>query len=97
MANETEVPKSTPWMFLVALFAGLLPYLGGTLVVWTRNLVWLAIAGGVICVISTTGAYLERRTRNPVYAKHRLIIDPMLYGFEFVFTAVLIRYVFLRR
>ena len=98
MANPTEVPKYGRKRLLLVLFSGLLPYFGAaTLVVLTRSLPLLAVACGLICVVSTMGAYLERRTRDRVYAKHRLIIDPMLYGFEFVFTAVLIRYVFLQR
>jgi len=95
MANRTEALRSTRPELSLAIFAGVLPYLGGLLVTLTRNILWLTLAGALICVISTTGAYLVRKSRDPVGAKQRLIIDPSLYGFEFVFTVVLIRYVFL--
>jgi hypothetical protein len=79
-----------------AIFCGLLPYLGGLLVILTRQIGWLALTGAAICVISTSTAYTLRKSTNPVRAKQRLMVDPLLYGFEFAFTAALIRYVFMR-
>jgi hypothetical protein len=90
-------PKPTRSQLIVALSFGFLPYIGGSLVIVTRNIIRLTIAGVLICIASTTAAYMLRRIADPVSAKARLIVDPMLYGTEFVFTAVLIRYVFLRR
>ena len=63
----------------------------------TRNIQVLALAGCLITVFCTIAAYLLRKTRDPISAKQRLIIDPFLYAFEYVFTATLIRYVVLRR
>jgi hypothetical protein len=81
----------------LALFAGLLPYVGGALVVTlTRGIGWVALAGAAICIISTSAAYAMRKSSDPVRAKRRVMIDPALYGSEFAFTAVLIRYVFIR-
>lgn len=96
MANQTERPKPTRTQVFGAVFYGLLPYLGGLLVILTRRIGWLALAGAAICVVSTSAAYALRKSANPVTAKQRLIVDPLLYGFEFVLTAALIRYVFMR-
>jgi hypothetical protein len=97
MANQTERPKATVLQVFKALFAGLLPYVGAGLVVTlTRGIGWVALAGAAICVISTLAAYAMRKSSDPVRAKRRLMIDPALYGSEFVFTAVLIHYVFVR-
>lgn len=98
MANPSEVSKRARYtrsQSLLAIVPGLLPYLGGLLVTVTRNVGWLAFAGALICVVSTSGAYFVRKYRDPVSAKQRLIVDPMLYGFEFIFTAILIRYMFM--
>jgi hypothetical protein len=97
MANQTERPKATVLQVFLALFAGLLPYVGAALVVTlTRGIGWVALASAAICVISTSAAYAMRKSTDPVNAKQRLMIDPALYGSEFAFTAVLIRYVFIR-
>ena len=80
----------------LAICFALLPYFGGFLVIGTRNIGSLALAGAVICVLCTSAAYLMRRQRDPVGAKHRLMVDPILYGFEFAFTVIVIRYVFMR-
>jgi hypothetical protein len=96
MANQTERPKPTRTQVFVAIFGGLLPYLGGLLVILNRRIGWLALAGAAICVISTSAAYTLRKSTNPVAAKQRLMVDPLLYGFEFAFTAALIRYGFMR-
>lgn len=81
---------------VLAICSALLPYCGGFLVIGTRDIEALTLAGAVICVLCTSAAYLLRRQRDPVGAKHRLIVDPLLYSFEFAFTAILIRYVFMR-
>jgi hypothetical protein len=96
MVNQTERPKPTRTQVFRAISCGLLPYLGGLLVILTRRIGWLALAGGAICVLSTSVAYTLRKSTNPVTAKQRLMVDPLLYGFEFAFTAALIRYVFIR-
>jgi len=88
--------KPTRTQIIVALSFGLLPYIGGLLVILTRNIFWLTVAGALICIASTSGHYFMRKISDPVYAKHRLIVDPILFGCEFVFTAVLIRYLFMR-
>ncbi|PYX75136.1 MAG: hypothetical protein DMG78_05050 [Acidobacteria bacterium] len=95
MLNQTERPKPTRTEVFGAIFCGLLPYLGGLLVILTRRIDWLALAGAAISVISTSAAYTLRKSSNPVTAKQRLIVDPLLYGFEFAFTAAVIRYVFM--
>ena len=75
------------------LFFGFLPYVGGgILVLLTHDLVQLAIAGVLITTFSTTGAYFLRRRKDWQSAKYWLMADPFLYGSEFVFTAVLVRY-----
>jgi hypothetical protein len=84
-------------MIFVAIFSGLLPWFAGLLVIVTGNILWLAIAGVLVCVLSTTGAYLVRKSRDPVSAQHWLIAEPFLFGCYYVFSAVLVRYVFLRR
>ena len=56
----------------------------------------MAFAGVVICVVSTAGHYMVRKASDPAYAKSRLIVDPILFATEFVFSAVIVRYVFLR-
>jgi hypothetical protein len=96
MAGQTERPKAARLQQFVAISSGLLPYLGGLPVIVTRQIGWLAFAGAVICVISTSVAYVLRKSIDAVAAKQRLLIDPLLYGFEFVFSAMLIRYVFMR-
>jgi hypothetical protein len=90
MVNQTERPKATPFKVFVAISCGLLPYAGGLLVTLTRRIGWLALAGVAISVISTSAAYVLRKTIDPVRAKKRLKVDPLLYGFEFAFTAILI-------
>lgn len=96
MVNQTERPKPTSTQVFGAIFSGLLPYLGGLLVITTRRIGWLVPAGAAICVISTSAAYTLRKSTNPVTAKQRLMVDPLLYGFEFAFTAALIGYVFMQ-
>lgn len=88
--------RATRSQILRASLYGILPYAGGFLVIITRNIWWLALAGASICFVSTAGTYFLRRTLNPEDAKPRLLADPMLYAFEFLFTAVIIRYVFMR-
>ena len=66
------------------------------LVILTRQISWLALTGVVIGAVSTSAAFAVRKHRDPITAKQRLVIDPLLYAFEFVFTAVLIRYMFMR-
>lgn len=56
----------------------------------TRRIGWLALAGVAISVISTSAAYGLRKSTDPVRAKKRLIVDLLLYGFEFAFTAIVI-------
>jgi hypothetical protein len=82
MANQTERPKAAALQVFVAIFAALLPYVGGgVLVTLTRGIGWLALAGAAISVISTSAAYTLRKSTNPVTAKKRLKVDPLLYGF----------------
>ena len=96
MANRTQRLTPTRLKGFVAICCGFLPYLGGLLVTFTRQIGWLVLAGAVICLVSTSAAYGLRKSINPVTAKHRLMVDPLLYGFEFAFTTVVIRYVFIR-
>jgi hypothetical protein len=90
MVNQTEQPKATPFKVFVAISCGLLPYAGGLLVTLTRRIGWLAVAGVAISVISTSAAYALRKSTDSVRAKKRLKVDPLLYGFEFAFTAILV-------
>jgi hypothetical protein len=97
MTNQTEPPKATRLQVFVAIVAGLLPYVGGgVLVTLTRGIGWLALAGAAICVISTSAVYALRQSIDPVRAKKRLMVDPLLYGSEFAFTVAFIRYGFMR-
>jgi hypothetical protein len=95
LVNQTARPKATRLQMFVAICCGLLPYLGGLLVTLTRRISLLALAGTVICVVSTSVAYALRKSTDRVAAKQRLMVDPFLYGFEFALTAVCIRYVFM--
>ena len=95
MAKRTAGSKPTGSQLFLTLFCGLLPYLGGSLVIVTRSIQWLTFAGALICVISTSLAYHIRKYRDPVSAKQMLMVDPMLYGFEFFITAVMIRFMFM--
>ena len=56
----------------------------------TRRIGWLALEGIAISVISTSAAYALRKSSDPVRAKKKLKVDPLLYGFEFASTAILI-------
>lgn len=96
MVNQTERPKTTPLQAFGAICCGLLPYAGGLLVTLTQRIVWLALAGLAISVISTSVAYALRKSTDPVKAKKRLKVDPLLYGFEFAFTAISFYCVFTR-
>ncbi len=78
------------------VFVGLLPYIGGgCLAILPPNVLRLVIIGILITLFCTTGAYVIRKRTNAQYAVQWLIIDPFLYGFEFAFTAVLVRYAIL--
>lgn len=88
MVNSTEGPQSTPFKVTLAVSCGLLPYVGGLLVTLTRNIGWLVLAGVAISLISTSTVYALRKSTDPVKAKKRLNIDPLLYGFEFALTAI---------
>jgi hypothetical protein len=89
--NETLNPK-----LVAAAMSGFLPYLaGGLLITITRNLLWLALAGALSAASATYGSYVVRKVRDPEYARGRLIVDPMLFGAYFVFSAVIVRYLFL--
>lgn len=90
MVNQTERPKATPFEVSVVISCGLLPYAGGLLVILTRRIGLLALAGVAISVISTSAVYALRKSTDPVRAKKRLKVDPLLYGFEFVSTAIVI-------
>lgn len=90
MVNQTERPKATPFKVSVVTSCGLLPYVGGLLVTLTRRIGWLALAGVAICVISTSGVYALRKSTDPVGAKKRLKVNPLLYGYEFAFTAIFV-------
>lgn len=82
--------------WLLAILTACGPYAAGLLVIVTRNIHLLIAVGIIVCISCTAGAFFLRKKRNPEEAKPRLIIDPMLYSSEFVFTAVLIRYLFLK-
>jgi hypothetical protein len=96
MPTQDVRPKPSRLHLTAAICCGLLPYLGGLLVTLTRQIGLLAVAGVAIAAISTSGAYFLRKSADAVTAKQRLMIDPLLYGSEFVLTAVLIRFVFMR-
>jgi hypothetical protein len=82
---------------LLAISSGFLPYFGGGVLVFlTHDMRVLAFAGVLITTAGTYGAYVIRNLRDPITAKQRLIIDPFLYGFEYVFTVVMIYCMFLR-
>jgi hypothetical protein len=95
MTDKVETKSNR--LKLLAILSGLLPYVGGFLVLITRNILWLAFAGVLICGVSTTGAYIVRRSRDPVSAKYWLLVEPILFGTYFVFVAVTIRYMFLHK
>ena len=72
---------------------GLLPYFAGAcfgLVTQTTTI--LIIAGILITVLCTAGAYVIRKRSNQSNATQRLMVDPFLYASEFAVTAVLIHY-----
>ena len=76
------------------LLVGLLHYVGGGfLVLFTRDVVPLAVSGILITGFCTAAAYFVRKRKDDQSAKYRAIADPFLYGFEFAFSAVLVRYV----
>jgi hypothetical protein len=95
MTNQIDPSKSTRFK-LLAIISGLLPWFGGLLVTLTRSVARLALAGVLICLLSSTGAYLLRKSRDPVSAKHWLIVEPLLFGCYYLFAVALVRYVFLR-
>lgn len=83
---------------LLATSVAALPYLtGASLIFVTTDLVTLAIAGGFITLLCTSGAYALRRRNDRETAAHRLMVDPLLYGFEFFLSAVLAHYMFAAR
>jgi len=95
MTDQAKPSRPTRF-WLLAIFSGVLPWFGGLLVMLTSSVLWLALAGVLISVVSSTGAYLLRRSRDPVGAKQWLIVEPMLFGCYYVVAAVLVRYMFLR-
>jgi hypothetical protein len=95
MTNQTQPKSRRP--VLVAILSGISPWFAGLLVILTHSVLWLALAGVLVCVLSSTGMYLLRKSRDPVSAKHWLIVEPLLFGCYYTSSAVLIRYVFLRR
>lgn len=96
MTTQIKSRKSTSSV-LLALFSGLLPWFAGLLVIVTRNILWLAVAGVLVVVLSTTGMYLVRNSHGRGDAKQWLIAEPFLFGCYFAVSAVLIHYVLLRR
>lgn len=96
MANPTAAANHTRLQVFLAIISGLFPYFAGLLVLATRNIGWLTLWGALVCIASTSGRYFIGKHRDPVTAKQRLLIDPMLCGFEFALTAVLIRHVVIR-
>jgi uncharacterized membrane protein len=96
MTNQIKSPKSTG-SILLALFSGLLPWFAGLLVIATRNILSLAVAGALVCVLSTTGTYLARKSHGRDDAKIWLIAEPFLFGCYYAVSAVLIHYVLLPR
>jgi FtsH-binding integral membrane protein len=87
----------TVMQWVLGIATAFCPYVAGFVVIMTLNIRVLALVGIIVCLGCTSGAYFLRRKNKQEEAKHRLIIDPILYGSEFVFTAVLIRYLFLNR
>ena len=65
---------------LVAILSGISPWFAGLLVILTHSVLWLALAGVLVCVLSSTGMYLLRKSRDRVSAKHWLIVDPFCLG-----------------
>jgi|SRR5208282_1810335 uncharacterized membrane protein len=96
MTNQIKSPKSAGSR-LLALFSGLLPWFAGLLVIATRNILSLAVAGVLVCFLSTTGAYLLRKSQGRGDAKQWLIAEPFLFGCYYAVSAVLIHYVLLHR
>ena len=95
MTNQIDPSKSTRSK-LLAVFSGLLPWSGGLLATLTRSVLWLVLAGVLICVASSTGTYLLRKSRDPVSAKHWLIAEPLLFGSYYLLAVDVVHYVFLR-
>jgi uncharacterized membrane protein len=94
--NEISSPKSAGTIVL-ALCSGLLPWFAGLLVIATHNVLLLASAGVLVCVLSTTGMCLLRKSHGRGDAKQWLIVEPFLFGCYYAISAVLIHYVLLRR
>ena len=89
--------KAAWWYQLLAITSGLLPWIGGVVfATLTTNVSWLAFLGVIVTLIATTGAFVCRRTVDPVGAKQWLIGEPILFGCYYMFAVIIMRYVFLR-
>jgi hypothetical protein len=80
----------------LAISCALLPYLSSLIVIFIQQVSWVALTGVVTCAVCTSLAYFLRKQRDLTTAKLRFIADPFLYASEFVLTALLVRYVFMR-
>jgi hypothetical protein len=80
----------------MVVICGSLPYSGGVLVLFTRNVLWLGIAGLISCILASSARYAVARVRNPDYATSMLITDLALFPIYYTFAAVTIFYIVLR-
>ena len=94
MDNKTK-PSISGGVKVLVVLTFFLPYLGGAVVIVTHNLLWLAVAGVILCAISATIAYFVRKSFDSDRAKSTLIADCMLFPCYYVFAAVMVYYVFL--
>jgi hypothetical protein len=94
VGTDLSRPKASGVTLLLAVFFGLFPYIAAVAIRFTHNLRWLALIGATVCAMSTLGTYTIRKRAQSSNAKTRLLLDPFLYIFEFVFTCTILRYIF---
>lgn len=78
------------------VICGFLPYSGGVLVLFTRDVLWLGIAGLISCILASSVHYAVARVRNPDTATSMLIANLALFPIYYTFAAVTVFYVVLR-
>lgn len=96
MDNKTEAPVSARLKALVIL-TGLAPYSGAVFVMFTQNVVWLSVAGVIVCTLAVVARHAVRKSRNSPTASSMLAVDVLLIPVYYVFAVVIVKYMFLRR
>ena len=95
--TDQPKPQIATHQKLLAIVLGLVPCSGGVLVLITSNLLYLVVAGVILCTIAAAGFYALSKPGNLETAKARLVVNLILFPIYYAFAAIIVYYGFLHR